>query len=282
MTTFEKIMLFLDSDMTEPTPYGWFHIMFIAIIIATTYLLCKHFKDCDFKIFKRIALISWIVIIVLEIYKQVNFAMDVDDGVITGWSYSWYSFPFQFCSSPMYILPFIFLSKNEKFIMPFTSFMSTFSLFAGLAVLAYPGDVFIQTIGINIQTMIHHGLQIVLGIFFIVHNKKNFNLNYYYKGIPVFVTLVLSALVLNEVVYKFFTIYNLDNTFNMFYISRHFECTLPVLSLIYPLVPYLVFLIIYLIGFTFVSFIIFKLSQLILNKTCKVKTNEQLQVQTTN
>ena len=48
------------------------------------------------------------------------------------------------------------------------AFMMTFSLFGGLVVMAYPNDVFIETIGINLQTMIHHGLQVVLGIYLFV------------------------------------------------------------------------------------------------------------------
>ena len=48
-----------------------------------------------------------------------------------------------------------------------------------------------------------------------------------------------------------------DFTFNMFFISHRFPCTLPVLSGIYPVVPYPVFLLLYLVGFAAVAAIIF-------------------------
>ena len=49
----------------------------------------------------------------------------------------------------------------------------------------------------------------------------------------------------------------IDETFNMFYISRHFECSLPILSMIYPKVPYLVFFLIYTLGFILVAMLIY-------------------------
>ena len=42
----------------------------------------------------------------------------------------------------------------------------------------------------------------------------------------------------------------------MFFISPHFDCTLPVLSIIYPKVPYIGFLIIYILGFSIVAGIV--------------------------
>ena len=52
-----------------------------------------------------------------------------------------------------------------------------------------------------------------------------------------------------------------DFTFNMFFISHRFPCTLPVLSGIYPVVPYPVFLLLYLVGFAAVAAIIFAIGK---------------------
>ena len=48
-----------------------------------------------------------------------------------------------------------------------------------------------------------------------------------------------------------------DETFNMFYISPYFDCTLPILSEIYKQVPYIAFLGIYIVGFVLAAFIIY-------------------------
>ena len=267
----QSLLKLLDSNMTTPTNYGWFHLMFIGIIILTTFLLCYFFKDASIKTFNKISLISWIIIVILELYKQFVFSYTIGENTIT-WDYQWYAFPFQFCSSPIYVLPFIIFIKNNKIKDIFIAFMASFSLFAGLAVFAYPNDVFIDTIGINIQTMIHHGLQIVLGIFFAVYYRNSLNIKWWIKSVFVFAGLVIVALGLNLIVHNILQANNIDETFNMFYISPYFDCTLPVLSIFYDLLPYIVFLIIYIVGFAIAAFIIFIITTTIINFVRKKKT----------
>lgn len=262
MNAFEKVLYFLEGEMERPTNYGWFHLLFVGIVILSTILLCLKFKDCDDKVFRRISLICWVVMVVLEIYKQVIYTFEYDGTVVT-WDYQWYAFPYQFCSTPIFVLPFVAFLKDSKFRDAFVAYMAFFSLFGGIAVFFYPNDVFISTIGINIQTMIHHGSQIVLGIFFIVHSRRKINLKFHLKSVPVFASLVAIAIIMNECGFSILTSKGMDDDFNMFYISRHFDCTLPILSGIYEAVPYLVFSLIYILGFAVISLIIFSLSKLI-------------------
>ena len=262
MNAFEKVLYFLEGEMERPTNYGWFHLLFVGIVILSTILLCLKFKDCDDKVFRRISLICWGVMVVLEIYKQVIYTFEYD-GTVVAWDYQWYAFPYQFCSTPIFVLPFVAFLKDSKFRDAFVAYMAFFSLFGGIAVFFYPNDVFISTIGINIQTMIHHGSQIVLGIFFIVHSRRKINLKFHLKSVPVFASLVAIAIIMNECGFSILTSKGMDDTFNMFYISRHFDCTLPILSGIYEAVSYLVFSLIYILGFAVISLIIFALSKLI-------------------
>lgn len=257
MTAFEKFIHSFEGLMTRPTNYGWFHLMFIGIVVVTTVLLCIVFKNCSDKTFRRIMLICWLVMAVLEVYKQVVFTFECDDAGVGAWDYQWYAFPYQLCSTPLYVLPFIAFLRDNSLREAFASYMSFFSLFGGLAVFFYPNDVFVETIGINIQTMVHHGLQIALGIFCTVYYRKRYSIKHYLKSIPVFAGLTAVAIVLNEVVYAVFTANGIDETFNMFYISRHFDCTLPILSDVYARVPYIAFALIYILGFALVSFILF-------------------------
>jgi hypothetical protein len=250
MNFFVKLYEFFDLRMTEPTNYGWFHLMFMAIIIATTVLLCVFFKNSNDKTMRKIVLIFWIVIFVLEIYKQFNFSFSVVDNKLV-WDFQWYAFPFQFCSTPLYAMPFIVFLKDGKIRDAFIAYMGAFSFFGGLAVFFYPNDVFVRTIGINIQTMVHHGLQVVFGIYFAVRDLKKLGYKYCLEAIPVFGALVSTALALNLIMYR-----AIDETFNMFYISLYYDCTLPILSEVYKVVPYIVFALIYMLGFCLVAFII--------------------------
>lgn len=247
---------FFDLKMPVPTSYGWFHFLFIAIVIAVTVLLCTYFKNSSDKVFRRIMLISWILLVVLEIYKQLNYSISFPDGVFT-WDYQWYAFPYQFCSTPLYVLPFLAFMKKGKVRDCFEAYISSFSLFAGLVVFIYPNNVFINTIGINIQTMVHHGSQIVLGIFCVVYNKKKLNFKYFLKAVPVFMTLLFIAVLLNETAGAYIKT-AFDETFNMFYISRIFPCTLPLVSLFYPpTLPWFAFFLVYSLGFCLAATAIF-------------------------
>ena len=204
----------------------------------------------------KIVFIFWAVVILLEIYKQVEFSFVYEDGKGI-WDYPVYIFPFQLCSSQFYILPFIFLLKDGKIRNAMIAYTITFSFFGGLAVFFYPNDVFIETIGINIQTMIHHGTQILLGVFLFTRYRKVFDFKFYVKSIFVFFVMLLIATVLDIAVYKHLVSMGNTETFNMFFISPYFDCTLPILSIIYDNVPYFVFYLIYMLGFVLISYIIF-------------------------
>ena len=41
------IITVLDAKMQEPTMFGWFHLLFIALTILATVFLCKKFKNAD-------------------------------------------------------------------------------------------------------------------------------------------------------------------------------------------------------------------------------------------
>ena len=269
MDFFVKLHTLLDGKMETPGNYGWFHLLFFGIVIVATVLLCVFFKDAKNKTVNLIVLITWLIIVVLEIYKQLNYGFSVEDGKLV-WDYQWYAFPFQFCSSVHYVLPFIVFLKEGKIRDAFISFMGAFCLFGGIAVMFYPNDVFISTIGINIQTMIHHGAQVVMGIFLTVHQRNKLGIFHYLKSIPVFAAFSILAIVMNEI--AFYS--GLQETFNMFYISSHYPCTLPILSQIYEIVPYIVFLLIYLLGFVLVSAIVYFAQLGIIKLVNKIKSKK--------
>ena len=257
MNMFEKIIYWLQADMEPPTSYGLFHIVACILTLLATAFLVWRFRDAEDKTVRRILFGAWVVLVALEVYKQLVFSMDVTDGV-ADWSYQWYVFPFQFCSSPLYVLPFAIFPRSKRIRNTVMSFLATFSFFGGLAVMAYPGDVFIGMIGINFQTMVHHGSQVVLGVLMVAWNRRRMDKVFFAKGVIVFAILVAVAMILNFGVHAALVSAGMgDLTFNMFFISPYHPCTLPVLSLVYPAVPYPVFLVLYLLGFSAVAGIVF-------------------------
>ena len=255
--------------MTEPTPYGWFHLMWIAIVIAVTVFLSVKFKNCDDKTFRKITLIVWIVIFILEIYKQFSFSFENNNGV-GEWDYSWYSFPFQFCSTPLYLLPIVAFMKDGKVRDSVIAFLMTYAFFGGIAAFILPSDLFIEEAMINIQTMVHHGSQIVIGIFYYVVYRKKINLTFILKGFFTFAVMIFIALTLNIVFYHAF-IKEIDETFNMFYISPYFENTMPVLGFFYERVNNILFIVLYFICFSFISIAIYYIMKGIDKLCCIIK-----------
>jgi len=267
MNWFEKIVAVLKTDMTKPTLYGWFHILVLGLIIAAIVLVCFKCKNISDKGFRKILLTVSIVMIGCELYKQLVYSYSV---AADTWHYNWYYFPWQFCSVPMFAMLLVAVIKDGKFRDFLISFLATFSLFAGLVVMIYPGDVFSSLIGINIQTSIHHGAQIVIGVLMYVSGRVKMQHKTVLKGAAVFAVCVAVALIYN-IAFHF-----IDPSVgaNMFFIGPYVPCPTPVLSLFWGVVPYPVFLLIYLAGFTLAAYIILLVAMLIKHVYTKVKTTK--------
>ena len=266
MNAFEKIVYFLSAEMERPPLFGVWHFVSLAIALALAAFMVWKFKDCNDKTLRIILAVFWGVMVCFEIYKQLVFSMS-SDGVTATWNYQWYAFPFQFCSTPLFLLPFIIFAKEGRFRNAIVAYMITFSFFAGVLVMVYPGDVFIELIGINIQTMVHHGLQLVMGAFLVAHNRHHLNKRYFAWSMIVFSVISAIALIFNVVAYHTIP----EENVNMFYLSPYVKCTLPVLSVVYENVPYPVYLLAYVLGFALISLVFYAAEKGITTLCSKIK-----------
>lgn len=240
------ILEFLSSKMKTPVAYSafetsWLHYVSLVLMILSIMIVYRLFKQKDMVKIKKTILIIGIVMVLFEIYKQIIFTYESG-------SYQWYAFPFQFCSVPMYLYILLGLIRNEKISKHLISFLATYGTFAGLAVMLYPASVFVDTIGINIQTMLHHGMMAVVGIS-LLFTVVPIGIKTLFRGMVTFIVLVTFAYLLN-------TISNIilpNITFNMFFINPLYGTEIPVLSLIEPNVPHFIFLIVYILGFSLMA-----------------------------
>ncbi len=240
-----------------PPMYGTFHLVSFAIVILLSVLACVFLRNMKDKPMRVMLFICWMVILGLEVLDQFVDGTTVLESGVFEFSYQWYRFPFQLCSTALWILPLIILIPEGKIRDGLIGYMTLFSFFGGVAVMFFPSTVFTNDVITCVHTMVHHGMQVVLGVFFISHERKKYNLRYFAGGVISFLVLLGIASVLNEVAHELFAAFGASHEFNMFYISPYYKCTLPVLSVIYDLVPYPVFFIIYCLGFIFISFIIY-------------------------
>ena len=262
-----NLMELLQSTMTTPNLYGTFHMLSLIILLVSTVALCRLFSKGTDKTVQRSILAVALFVILLEVYKQFIFSYSIGDDGSISFGYQWYAFPFQFCSTPMYVGLLAGIVKKGRFRDKLYAFLATFAVFAGLCVMIYPGDVFMSYIGINIQTMVCHGSMVAVGVALLYSGSVEAKHGTILKAIPVFATFVAIAMALNEVAYLSPIIAN-GHTFNMFFISPHFDSTLPVYGLIQPKVPFVISIIIYVVGFSLAAYLIL-LAAILIKKLAK-------------
>jgi len=246
-----KLLQALDARMETPGLYGWFHLLFFALSIVIAVLLCKYKKPTD-SFVRKLVLFTAILSILFEVYKQINYTFSYDGQTITG-DFQWYAFPFQFCSTPMYVGLLAGIVKKGKVQDALYTYLATYALFGGLVVMVYPAQVFISTIGINIQTMVCHGAMLTVGSYLLYSRYIPLEHKTITKAIPVFLCLVAMAVVMNEIAYATGLLER--ETFNMFFISPHCEPSLPVYSIVQGIVPYPWCMIIYVLTFTLAAYL---------------------------
>ena len=207
MKVINSIFSKLDWVMETPTSYGVFHLISFLLMTIVIVIVARGLKINKEKTITITLLASTILMLTLEVVKQGLFTYEAS-------KYQWYAFPFQFCSTPMYISLLALIIKNQKIRSFLYSFLAFFGLFGGLVVMLYPNDVFVNLVLINIQTMIHHGAMVVMGVTLILAQKVSFDLKSLLKGASVFISLAIIAQILNVIGH-----YADLGTFNMFFIS---------------------------------------------------------------
>lgn len=252
MSFAQKLLALLDTQMTTPTLYGWFHITSLALTALITVLICRKAKDHSETRVKNTVFWVALVVAVLEVYKQINYTFSYEDSITA--DYQWYAFPWQFCSTPMYAGLLTGIFRKGKVSDALCAYLATFAVFAGVAVMLYPADIYVGTVGINIQTTVCHCSMIVIGAYLFASGHVKLEHKTVLKALPVFAAAVGVAVVLNELAVIVGIVP--EETFNMFFISRHCEPSLPVYSLVQGAVPYPWCLMIYIAAFSAAAYLV--------------------------
>jgi hypothetical protein len=251
MDFFERAWEAMCAMADPPRMYGWYHILCWSLVLVIAALLCFLYKKGIIKSVYPTIVITAVIVLVLEIYKMIVIGYFLGDW--TEYVFPWRSFPWQFCSMPMYIGLLVGVTRG-KLRDALCCFLATYAVFAGTAVMIYPGDVFVELAGVNIQTMVCHGSMLTIGIFLYYTNSVKAELKTLLKAVPVFVCCLLSAIALNEYVYS--KGWAGDASFNMFYVSQYEEGYLPVYRVVQSTVPYPWCLFFYIGGFTLAALIV--------------------------
>ena len=252
--------------MEEPGIISWFHFISLIPIIASAILIPFFFKDAKEKTYKQILFIFWIVLMILEIFKQLIKAYHY--GEPSYWEYSIRDFPFSICSMVYYLMPIILFvnkEKHPKIVDATIGYFCFIMLTMGLVVCIYTKMVTSDLIFINIQTMVHHGALVVLGVFIYVWNRKNITIKTFYRSLIAFAITAVIAIIINVAFYPHFI--------NMFFINPTRITNLPIGNVVQEKAGYPVYLIGFLSLIALLAFLTYLVETLIYKAVTKKPSN---------
>lgn len=171
--------------------------------------------------------------LISEIWKQYCLTFLVNDG-----AFNWWYFPFQLCSTPMYILLFLPHIKKERLCNACLTFLMSFGLLGGIAVFADTTGLHYPLHALTIHSYTWHILLILIGCFAAAarfsgkEENPSFHLpaaRSFSDAALLYVTFCAAAACINHICSRFGTI-------NMFYINPKYPMEQVVFC---ELIPYL-------------------------------------------
>jgi len=270
MNFFERVLYFLQGEMETPVPYGWFHLMWIGLSIFLIVIIYKRKNHHSDKQLKIVLGVYGIIAFILELLKQLIWAFNYEPltGLVT-WSYEWYAAPFQLCTTPIFIsIICLFLKKNETR-DSLLSYMAFITIWGSVMTAIIPNSCFTSDILVNIHTMWLHFGSLVVSVYLLASGEVELNKKNLINSILVFLMFVVMAEILNIGIYHS-GILNGD-TFNMFYISPYFESVLPVYNTVQASVPFIVYLLFYIVTISLGGVIVYGICKLIKRITLHIK-----------
>ena len=244
----EEFLHFLQGEMEVPGIFSWFHLIMLIPIIALAILIPLFFKNAKEKTYKIIIFIIWITLIIFEVFKQLLLAFHY--GTPSYWEYSVRDFPFSICSMVYYLVPIILFvnkEKHPKIVDAASGYLCFITLTMGIVVCIYTKMVTSTLIFINVQTLVHHGALVILGVFVYVWNRKTVNIETYSRSIILFFITAAIAILINVAFYPHFI--------NMFFINPTRITNLPIGNIVQQKAGYPAYLVAFLSVVCLVAFL---------------------------
>jgi len=270
MNFLERVIYLLQSEMTEPKQYGWYHIMWLMLVIFGIVILYERKKYYSERQLKLVLGIYGVVALIFEILKQISWSVNYDVSTNTIlWDYQWYAFPFQLCTTPIYVSLICLFLKETKIRDYLLSYMAYVTILGSLATMIMPDSCLTTDILVNIHTMWLHFGSFVVSVYLLMTRAVKVNFNSLKISLLVFIIFLVIANGMNIIIYNLGVLNG--ETFNMFYISPYFISELPIFNIIQEYVPYIIFLLIYILTITIGAIIIYEISYYF-RKICSKKS----------
>lgn len=251
----QKIYDFFTYTEEIPPTFGKLHLTVIFLTILTTIILTLTLKNASEKAVRLTLFGAWIILITLEAYRQIAFSIELVDGQL-GWEYAWDQLSLQICSVQLYAIPMIVFLKDGKLRDAFICVMMVWSLIGGIGVTLYPGNTLSYYFGVSLQSMIHHGIQVVLGIALTFRYADRMNIRHFFRGFVLFNVYTFIAMCANIHVYEHLLIH-VGGGINMFALSPYGEPLIKVLDTIRDLTSHRVMTFVFLSCLTLLAIFLY-------------------------
>ncbi len=201
--------------MTPQRPYSLFHITFTVIGVILAVLLARilsgSLKDSDKK--DRVLFVCGLILAVFELYKQLFIYY-----VVGGGSYDWWYFPFQICSTPMYLCLLVpFTGRWPAVKKALCTYLQDFALLGGIMALLEPSGLLEHPyVTLTLHALSWHIILIFIGLYSGMSSLAGHTLKDFISILPVFAVGCVTATVINVLA---------GPRADMFYISPYYPNT---------------------------------------------------------
>lgn len=252
----------LNVNVTEPLPYGEFHLAAICIILFLTVAIAYFLRNAKPGVIRGVLIFFWLLMVGFELVSQFVRSSSLVDGTLV-FKYRWHSFPFQLCATGLWVLPLAILMPEGRMRDAVMTYMGLYSLFGGFLVCITGTTVFGEHLISNVHTMVQHGSQVVVGVLMLVYNRKKLVLGNFLRATGLFLILESIAILVNAVGHHLILAYGGNpEGFNMFYISPYYNSEMPIIGYVFDRVPWGVLVFLYTVIFILISFTIYFISVL--------------------
>ena len=250
----KQIILFFETKVQTPEPWGIYHLCCMLILVACAVLLVAFGKRLRAEpgLVRRLTIGTGIFLIAIEALKQVFYGLHTGANGIY-WDYPWWVFPLRMCSTRMYACLALLFFRAGRIQRALCTYLGTFGMVGGITVMLLPSTVFTDLLFVNIHTMVSHILLVCIGILQWVGGTAGQKVSdlagcaavfLFFAGIAAALDCALPHLA--------------DEGFNMFYLSPYIPISMSeIVAGFWESVPYPVYLLTYAAGFIGVSAAIF-------------------------
>ena len=146
--------------MEKPAAYGTFHLTYTFVGLAVAILLAWSLRNLNDKGNRILLTLCGAFLAVCEVYKQLFYFYYMDSHV-----YSWWIFPFQLCSVPMYLCLIAPWLKKGKLQQAMYCFMMTYNLLGGFMAFIEPSGIVHGYWTLTLHAFTWHMSLIFIGIY---------------------------------------------------------------------------------------------------------------------